>query len=562
MRLGTILAGVACAQIAHASGNGIHLNELYISHAGTDDQEFVELVGSPSSSLDGYAICIVEGEGGAAGTLDDVIDLTGLSIPGDGYFVAGGMAVPNVDLIVGTINLYENGTETVYLVVTSDMPGLLALAGTNVDADGNGVTDLACSSDIEIIEAIGLIDDDAEFDRTYDCVENVGPDGSFLPAGAFRPGDYPSDFCADEFLDFDDTAGSQTPGGPNAAGSGTCRTAATTSGCSQIIISEIDADTEGNDSLEFVELYSGCPSFPLDDYTLVLFNGNSTDDVSYRAVDLTGFMTGLDGYLLIGNADVVPLPDVIIPGNGIQNGTDAVGLYASNVANFPNGTFPSVGNLVDAVVYDTNDSDDAALLAALGLSGPQLNEGASGDKDFHSNQRCELPGNAFTTTGWIAAPPTPRSAQMTLGTRYCPQNPNSSGRIARISAIGSTDLKLNDMTLVVCDLPPNENGYFLVNTEDGFNNLPALGLSNGNFCLGGGITLGRYFNDVINSGDEGQFFFPIDLTALPQAEPPPYTTPVMPGDVWYFQCWYRDSTASPTTNNFTDAIRVEFLEPK
>lgn len=563
MRFGTILATLACAQLAHAAGNGngYHLNELYFSHSGTDDMEFIELIGTPGTSLDNAALCIIEGQGGGAGTLDRVVDLTGFSIPVSGYFVAGGTAVPNVDLVVGDTNLYENGTETVYLLQTTDMPALVALIGTNVDADGNGVTDLACDPNITILEVIGMIDDDVEFDRTYDCAEVVGPDGSFFPAGAFRPGDYPNDFCADEFLDFEVTAGTQTPGAPNGMGSGNCRGVATTQGCSPLIISEIDSDTASSDVLEFIELYSGCPDFSLDGYSVVLFNGNAGGDVSYNAIDLSGFSTGADGYFLIGNAGVVPMPDIVVPGNSVQNGADAVALYARPASDFPNGTAPDQVGLVDAVTYDTNDATDAALLAALGLSGPQLNEGASGDKDFHSNQRCELPNRAFTTTGWIAAPPTPRSAQLTIGTRYCAQIPNTTGRIARISVIGSPDLADNDMTLVACDLPPNETGYFILNTIDGFISLPASGLSNGNFCLGGGLGLGRYSGDILDSGDEGQFFFPIDLNALPTADPVTLTVPAMAGDTWYFQGWYRDSTAGPTTNNFTDAVRVEFPAP-
>ncbi|MCP3919332.1 MAG: hypothetical protein GY711_27660 [bacterium] len=557
MRFGPLLAGVICAPFAHASGGGVslHINELYISHSGTDDQEFIELVGDPGS-LDGYAICIVEGEGGAAGTLDAVVDLTGSVMPGDGYFVAGGAAVPNVDLVIGATNLFENGSETFYLVQTLDMAGLLALIGTNVDADGNGVTDLLCNADIGVIDIIAMIDDDAEFDRVFDCSEVIGPDGGFFPAGAFRPGDYPSDFCADEFLDFDDTAGDQTPGAANGLGSGSCRLVATTTGCAVLVISEVDADQAGGDTMEFIELYSGCPNMPLDDFSVVLYRG--TLDNSYGVIDLTGFTTGADGYFLIGNSSVVPTPDRLIPDGIMRNGTDAVALFARPASDFPSGSAATGVGIVDAIVYDTNDADDLVLLATLGLAGqPQLNESASGDGDAHSNQRCELPGRALRTTGWLAAPPTPRSAMTTIGTRYCPQNPNSTGRIARLSILGSPDLDDNDMTLVVCDLPADAFGYFNVNTIDGFTDLPAA-VSNGNFCLGGGTTLGRYSGDVQNSGDEGQYYFPIDLDFLPQAEPPPYTTPAMPGDTWYFQGWYRDSAASPATNNFTDAIRVEF----
>ena len=39
-------------------------------------------------------------------------------------------------------------------------------------------------------------------------------------------------------------------------------------------------------------------------------------------------------------------------------------------------------NLIDAIVYDTNDGDDAELLVLLNAGEPQINEDGNGDKDF------------------------------------------------------------------------------------------------------------------------------------------------------------------------------------
>jgi len=57
-----LLAGSASAQV--------HFNELYVDHTSTDDQEFIELIGTPLMSLDYHLVCVVEGEGSGAGTLD------------------------------------------------------------------------------------------------------------------------------------------------------------------------------------------------------------------------------------------------------------------------------------------------------------------------------------------------------------------------------------------------------------------------------------------------------------------------------------------------------------
>jgi len=38
---------------------------------------------------------------------------------------------------------------------------------------------------------------------------------------------------------------------------------------SQVVINELDADTPGTDTMEFIELKSTTPNFPLDGYVLV-----------------------------------------------------------------------------------------------------------------------------------------------------------------------------------------------------------------------------------------------------------------------------------------------------
>ncbi len=152
-----------------------------------------------------------------------------------------------------------------------------------------------------------------------------------------------------------------------------------------VLINEVDADTESTDVLEFVELF-GDPLTSLDGLVVVFYNGSG--DVVYDAFDLDGFALDGDGFFLLGNAGVVPTPSIIFPSNGLQNGADAVALYAGDAADFPNGTPVTTAGLLDAVVYDTNDADDPGLLVLLDTGQPQLNEDAGGDKDVHANMRC------------------------------------------------------------------------------------------------------------------------------------------------------------------------------
>ncbi|MEY8869169.1 endonuclease [Meridianimaribacter flavus] len=169
---------------------------------------------------------------------------------------------------------------------------------------------------------------------------------------------------------------------------------------SQVVINELDCDTPGIDDQEFVELKSDTPNFSLDGYVLVFFNGSSSGgDSSYMTIDLDGAVTDVNGLLLIGSSTVTPFPQFLISPNVIQNGADAVAIYLGDDTDFPEGTLATQTNLIDALAYDTNDSDDTNLMALLGLT-EQISEGAS--NNTNSIQRND--DGSYTATT-----PTPRA---------------------------------------------------------------------------------------------------------------------------------------------------------
>ena len=75
-------------------------------------------------------------------------------------------------------------------------------------------------------------------------------------------------------------------------------------------------------------------------------------------------------------------------------------IYEASVDDFPDSTLATTVNLIDALVYDTSDSDDDNLMALLGLD-YQLNENENGNKTTESIQRAN-DGSYFITL------PTPR----------------------------------------------------------------------------------------------------------------------------------------------------------
>ena len=67
-------------------------------------------------------------------------------------------------------------------------------------------------------------------------------------------------------------------------------------GAQDVLINEVDADTEGTDVLEFVELY-GTPNLPLDGMVLVFINGS--DDLCYAdGIDLDAELGALERQLI------------------------------------------------------------------------------------------------------------------------------------------------------------------------------------------------------------------------------------------------------------------------
>ena len=162
----------------------------------------------------------------------------------------------------------------------------------------------------------------------------------------------------------------------------------------QIFINEVDVDTPSSDVIEFVELYDGgTGNTSLDGLVVVFFNGSN--DLSYAAFDLDGFSTDANGFFVLGNAGTSNV-DLVFADNSLQNGADAIALYQGDAADFPTSSALTTTNLIDAIVYDTDDADDSGLLTGLEQS-TQFNENVNGNKDAESNSRVPDGTGVFTT---------------------------------------------------------------------------------------------------------------------------------------------------------------------
>jgi hypothetical protein len=165
------------------AASAVVLNEIFVSHVGTDTGEFIELCGAPGEDLTDLWLVIIEGEGTGAGLCDDAIDIDAsfAALPADGKLVIGNASVANVDIIVpGASDLYENGTETILLVSTTTP---IIQGTTDVDTNNDGIEEISLGT---IVDGVGLVD--TGFPATdfiyYDQPTLI--DGTLFPAGVQR----------------------------------------------------------------------------------------------------------------------------------------------------------------------------------------------------------------------------------------------------------------------------------------------------------------------------------------------------------------------------------------
>ncbi|UII19281.1 T9SS type A sorting domain-containing protein [Fulvivirga ligni] len=356
------------------------INEIDADTQGTDIAEFIELYdgGLGNTSLDGLVVVLFNGSNDLS---YQAYDLDGYTTDADGYLVLGNAGVNNVSLEFNS-NTLQNGADAValYEADATDFPSGTAVTLTGLlDAI---VYDTNDSDDAELLTLLNAgepqVNEDAAGDKDVHSLQRY-TNGS---GGERNTSTY--------------VAALPTPGAPNT----------NVTEPINLVINEIDADTPGSDQEEFIELYDGgVGNTPLDGFVVVLYNGNG--DAVYNAIDLSGYTTNAEGYFVLGNAAVVNV-DLVFGNNALQNGADAIALYQGSASDFPNGTIVTTENLIDAVVYDTDDDDDAELLVLLNAGEPQLNENEGGDKDNESLQRFPNgSGGLRNTSAYSTASPTP-----------------------------------------------------------------------------------------------------------------------------------------------------------
>lgn len=172
-------------------------------------------------------------------------------------------------------------------------------------------------------------------------------------------------------------------------------------GTPDVRINEVDSSPSED---EFIELF-GASNLSLSGLVVVFYNGNG--NTSYAAYDLDGYTLDANGYFIIGKSSAMPggvaAPEILL--STIQDGTDAVGLYVGDAADFPNGTSVTGSGIIDACVYASGDPDNSVLRNTLGFTLANdhadlpINEAENGARATQSVQR----------GSWFVADRTPRA---------------------------------------------------------------------------------------------------------------------------------------------------------
>ncbi|GAB4456983.1 MAG: hypothetical protein OHK0029_15890 [Armatimonadaceae bacterium] len=183
-------SAVALLALAATGANAqVRINELLINAPGTDNgQEFLELLSdTPNFSLNNIFFLSIDGDGGASGTIDQVVSLTAFSTGANNHFllrdsntVLNPAPLPDTNVAVQDFDPdLENGSNTFALVL-----GFTGSVGDDLDTNGDGSLDSTPWT--SVIDVVAWTDGGAT-----DFVYNLGFAGANIFGGSgFTPDAY------------------------------------------------------------------------------------------------------------------------------------------------------------------------------------------------------------------------------------------------------------------------------------------------------------------------------------------------------------------------------------
>ncbi len=184
------------------------INEIRIDQSGINNDDYFELAGTEGESLDGLSYIVIgSSTDDGSGVIKSVIDLSGQTIPPDGFFLVAEdtFTLSTADL-TAALN-FENGDNVTHLLVE----GFTGAVDDDLDADDDGMLDVMPWT--AIVDSVAIIENPNGGDQVYSQL-TVGPDGTDAPGHVFRDPDVAGLFQIG-ILDAADANADDTPGMEN-----------------------------------------------------------------------------------------------------------------------------------------------------------------------------------------------------------------------------------------------------------------------------------------------------------------------------------------------------------
>jgi hypothetical protein len=191
MRIATPCATLAGALLLLPLGAAAQtrLSEVRIDQPSTDNDEYFEIQGLPTTSLTGLTYVVIGDGDGGSGVLEFAQSLDGQTIPLDGFFLGGGGDDLDNQVFGVTVDfqvdpIFENSDAVTHLLAM----GFSGTVGDDLDTDDDG--DLDVTPWTSVVDAIGFSDDTTpDFPYGEDLgFTDLPANGTFPFAHGFRDG--------------------------------------------------------------------------------------------------------------------------------------------------------------------------------------------------------------------------------------------------------------------------------------------------------------------------------------------------------------------------------------
>jgi hypothetical protein len=202
----------ACFVLPSAVGGELVINEILLNPPGTNDipNEYIELRGTPNMVIPAgtYFVCVEGDAGGNPGTIQNVFDLSGRLVGGNGFLVLlqktnSYVFNTNATILVNTDTGagfgsgssssighkgengqtdLENGSATFFLIQSTNVPPI----GADIDSDNNGAPDGTLYASWVILDSVGILDNSGLGDMAYGAI-NFRANSAALASGTIVP---------------------------------------------------------------------------------------------------------------------------------------------------------------------------------------------------------------------------------------------------------------------------------------------------------------------------------------------------------------------------------------